>query len=280
MFLLILKLSYLSEQQYYFKHRLNLFSRGLEKMNHKDTRPNSGKKAILYTTISVFILFFLIIVWASFSAKKGEKEISNEVSKQRMSVNLEKDQTLETGKNRYKLKISGFKNVAKMSIRINCENTVSHKDPLSKCNKTIEKETQGKESLEYFVTFNISDFSKQENNKIEVLVTNQDRGAESVDKVIAINGEPYYYGKAEISFSKEEPNNNLYLTNARYEKIAIGANIDNLSNIYDIRKACEKYSDSDSSIGKSQMYRCKYEGKYAHFHFINGSLSSKDVLNY
>ena len=249
-------------------------------MNHKDTRPNSGKKAILYTTISVFILFFLIIVWASFSAKKGEKEISNEVSKQRISVNLDKDQTLETGKNRYKLKISGFKNVAKMSVRINCENTVSHKSPLSECNKTTEKETQGKESLEYFVTFNISDFSKQENNKIEVLVTNQDRGAESVDKVIAINGEPYYYGKAEISFSKEEPNNNLYLTNARYEKIAIGANIDNLSNIYDIRKACEKYSDSDSAIGKSQMYRCKYEGKYAHFHFINGSLSSKDVLNY
>ena len=249
-------------------------------MNHKDTRLNSGKKAILYTTISVFILFFLIIVWASFSAKKGEKEVNNEVSKQRISVNLEKDQTLETGKNRYKLKISGFKNVAKMSVRINCENTVSHKSPLSECNKTTEKETQGKESLEYFVTFNISDFSKQENNKIEVLVTNQDRGAESVDKVIAINGEPYYYGKAEISFSKEEPNNNLYLTNARYEKIAIGANIDNLSNIYDIKKACEKYSDSDSAIGKSQMYRCKYEGKYAHFHFINGSLSSKDVLNY
>ena len=249
-------------------------------MNQKKTRLNSDKKAILYTIISVFILFFIIIVWAGSSAKKGNKEISNEVSKQKISVALEKDQTLETGKNRYKLKISGFKNVAKMSIRINCENTVSHKDPLSKCNKTIEKETQGKESLEDFVTFNISDFSQQENNKIEVSATNQNLGAESVDKIIAINGEPYYYGKAEISFSKEEPNNNLYLTNARYEKIALGANIDNLSNIYDIKKACEKYSDSDSSIGKSQMYRCKYEGKYAHFHFVNGLLSSKDVLNY
>ena len=249
-------------------------------MNHKDTRPNSGKKAILYTIISVFILFFLIIVWAGFSAKKGEKEISNEVSKQRIDVNLEKDQTLETGKNRYKLKISGFKNVSKMSVRINCENTVSYKSPLSECNKTTEKETQGKESLEYFVAFNISDFSQQEKNKIEVIVTNQDRGAESVDKVIATNGEPYYYGKAEISFSKEEPNNNLYLTGEKYEKITLGANIDSLSNTYDIKKACEKYSDSDSSIGKSQIYRCKYENRYAHFNFINGVLSSKNILNY
>ena len=249
-------------------------------MNQKKTRSNTDKKAILYTIIIVFILFFFIIVWASSLAKKGEKKIINEVSKQKISVNIEKDQTIATGKNRYKIKISGFKNVAKMSVKINCENTVSHKSSLSECNKITDKETQGKESLEYFVVFNILDFSRQENNKIEVSATNQDLGAESVDEVLSINGEPYYYGKAEISFSKEEPNNNLYLTNTRYEKITLGANIDNLSNIYDIKKACEKYSDSDSAIGKSQMYRCDYEGKYAHFYFVNGLLRSKDVLNY